>query len=463
MKKKVALIFPRFKYPSGDISLGLACLGSYIREKIKDINLSLLDTTFSPSWEKAEKFLKKEKPDIVGIYTGTIMFNDCVKVAKIAKKYGATVIAGGPHPTIMPDSVFKEKYFDAVCIGEGEETFEEYINTFYGNKEFENVKGIWFRKGKKVIKNQLREPITNLDSLPIPAYDLFDMKKYKENFLQLDTYDTNLKGISVVVSRGCPFNCSFCQPTLRKIFGKVFRMRSPEKVIEELKYLKDNYKINAFFFTDDTFTANKKWVHKFCSLMKKEKLGLLWGCNTRANTIDFEMMKLMKSAGLVKLKAGIESIVERIRNGIYNKGITEKQIKDLLKNAKKLKIQAAGYFMLGAPTETAGEVWKTINFAANSSLIEANFSIATPLPETGLYNYVLGKGWTLPTDFGSYDYYQVKRPQMSKEEVSIENLVLLKKLANIYFYLHPNRIMITLKSMWGFSGLRKLIQKLRRL
>ncbi len=457
MEKNVVLVFPRFKYPSGDFSLGLATVAAYVRAKIPGIKLSILDTTFNPSLDYAKQFLEKAKPDIVGVSMDTLMFNDAVKVARIAKELGANVIAGGPHPTVMPGTAIKEDCFDAICIGEGELTLKEYIETFYGSRLFEKVKGIWFKKKGKVMKNPPRDPIENIDEIPFMAYDLFDMDQYLAKFVQLDSYNPGLKGVSIIISRGCPFNCSYCQPTLRKVFGKKVRLMSPQRVIEELKFLKKRYDIDAFYFTDDTFTAFKKWVKEFCELMKKERLELLWCCNTRADTIDLETLQMMKEVGLIKVKVGIESITDRIRNGIYNKNISKKQIQDLLDISKKLGIQVTGFFMLGAPSETPKEVWDTIRFAARSSLMEANFSIATPLPETGLYNYVVEKGWTVPTSFDCYDYYQVKRPQMSKDEISIEKLVFYKKLANFYFYLHPRRILNTLRSMWGLQGLKKLM------
>ena len=182
MKKNIVLVFPRFKYPSGDISLGLAYLAAYIRENIKDLNLSILDATFNPTLEYAKNFLERKKPEIVGIFSDTLMFNDALKVARIAKSLNCNVIFGGPHPTVLPDSAIKEDSVDAVCIGEGEETFKDYIEAFYKKADLKKVRGIYFKKNGKVIKNPPRMHIENLDILPIPAYDLFDIGKYIKKF-----------------------------------------------------------------------------------------------------------------------------------------------------------------------------------------------------------------------------------------------------------------------------------------
>jgi radical SAM superfamily enzyme YgiQ (UPF0313 family) len=461
--KNVVLVFPRFEYPSGDFSLGLAYIAGYIRENIKDLNLSILDTTFNPSLDYVKKCLEEKKPDILGVYTDTLMFKDAIKVAKIAKNMSINVIFGGPHPTIMPEITIKNEAVDSICIGEGEITFKDYIDCYYSDKNFKRVDGIWFKENNQIIKNKPREPIKDLDIIPFPAMDLFDIENYINKFVQLDSYSPNFRGVSIIISRGCPFMCSYCQPTLQKVFGSKVRIRSPKNVVDELKEIKKKYNINAFYFQDDTLTAFKKWIKEFCYLYKKENLDLLWACNTRADTVDFDTLKMMRGAGCVKIKVGIESITDRIRNGIYKKNITYYQIRILIESCSKLKIQVAGFFMLGAPTETQKEVMDTIRFAARSKLTEANFSITTPLPETGLYNFVKEHGWSLPNDFNMFDYYQVKRPKMSKSEISVEKLKIYKKFANFYFYLHPNRIFTTMRSILSIKGFKKLFLKLRRL
>ncbi len=463
--KKVVLVFPRFKYPSGDFSIGLAYIGAYLREHIPSLKLSVLDTSFNSDWLYIHEFFEIKKPDIVGIFTDTLMFKDALGVAKAAKSFGANIILGGPHPTILPDSCFNNDFVDAVCIGEGELTMADYVAAFYGGKGLSGVNGIWFKKDGQLVKNPPRPAIEDVNTLPFPAYDLFNMEVYTNNFVQLDSYSPNLLGASVIVSRGCPYMCAYCQPTLKKIFGPKMRIRSPQKAVEEIKILSEKYNVQAIYFQDDTLTAFKEWIKEFCELMVKERnsgLDIVWACNTRADTIDFETLAMMKDAGLVKLKVGIESITDRIRNGIYKKNVSREQINRLMADCKKLGIQLTGFFMLGAPTETEKEVKDTIRFAASSSFIEANFSIATPLPETFLYDFVKENNWNLPDDFGKYDYYKTTRPKMALDEINPEKLEKLKKLAYLYFYLHPKRILATAKATFGVKGVKKALLKLKR-
>lgn len=458
--RRATLVFPRFRYPSGDFGLGLASVGASLRQAFPDLGLDLIDTTHHPSMDHVRSRLREFSPQICLIYSDTLMFNDAVAVARICKDLGLHVLVGGPHPTVMPEAALASAAVDAVCIGEGELTAGEYLDQFFGQRAFERVKGIWFKREGQVVKNELRPPVADLDALPFPAVELYDVERYLADFMQLDSYRSGLRGISIVASRGCPFQCAYCQPTLRSLFGSTVRFRSPENVVAELKSLKQRYGIEAFYLHDDTLTLFKDWIERFCRLLRTEGLGLPWACNSRADTGDARILAMMREAGLVKIKVGIESISDRVRNGIYRKNISRGQIDAFLLNCRTLGIQVAGFFMLGAPTETESEVRETIRFAVRSSLVEANFSIATPLPGTGLYDCVQREGWALPRDSGDFDYYQVRRPRMSKEEVSVGKLKFYKKLANTLFYLHPKRLPATGRQLLDPG---KLAMKLKRI
>jgi radical SAM superfamily enzyme YgiQ (UPF0313 family) len=212
-KKKICFIFPRMEYPSGDFSLGIASIAGYLRTKFKDLDITLIDTSFNPSFDNVSHKLKKINPDIVAIYADTLMLNDALKCAKFAKQIGANVIFGGPHVTLFPKEVLKNKSVDVVSIGEGEITFEKYINQFFSKKIYSEINGLGFKKKDKLIINKPASRIKDLDLLGMPAYDLFNVNKYKKMFFQLDSHKMGLKGISIIASRGCPFQCTYCQPT----------------------------------------------------------------------------------------------------------------------------------------------------------------------------------------------------------------------------------------------------------
>jgi len=462
MAIKVALIYPRFAYPSGDFSIGLASIGASLRKHIAGIELSLIDSTFHPGLSHVRGRLAAERPDIAAIYSDTLMFEDAVKVARACKELGALVIVGGPHPTILPELTLAVDAIDAVGIGEGEETAREFVECVSEGKNLDSVRGIWFKRDGKVVKNPPRPTAQDLDALPFPAVDLYETERYIKAFVQLDSYLPNLRGMSLVASRGCPFQCGYCQPTLTRLFGSKLRIRSTKSVVEEILLLRDRYALDAFYFQDDTLTVFRDWIRDFCSRMIQERVGMVWACNTRADTCDDELFSLMRRAGCVKIKVGIESVTDRIRNGIYRKNISMGQVDALTRSASGAGIQVAGFFMLGAPTETIEEMNDTIRYAVASGLVEANFSIATALPLTDLWETARQMGWNLPDHFRSYDYYKATRPSLAHDDVSRRTLDRLRRKAVLQFYLHPKRIGKLLSSLSSRTGVTRLRMKLKR-
>jgi len=348
----------------------------------------------------------------------------------------------------MPEETLKNEQVDAVCTGEGEETILELVNN---NFSFEGVKGIWYKKKGVVVKNLPREPIEDLDKLPFPERDSFDMDKYMEYWFQLDSVAGNLRGVNILASRGCPYKCSYCQPTLETLFGKKLRKRSPKNIVDELEYLKEKYNINAFIFDDDTFIIDKGWVSEICSLMISRKLDLIWGCNARANLVTEELFRKMKEAGLRCVFIGVESGSQRVLDEVYNKGITLEQVESSATILKKLKLNVMGYFMLGAPTETKEEMNQTIRFASKLPIDEATFSITTPLPKTYLYDKTKD---LIKKDVEEFDYY--------KTSVYGKDLSFMKRKALLSFYLSPKRIFSTIKLFITPSLFRKSMTKLKR-
>ena len=456
----VVLVFPRFKYPSGDIPYGLSIIASFLREKL-DVNVTILDVTFNNSLEYVESFLKNKNPDVVGIYANTIAYYDTLKVAEIAKRFCSLLVVGGPHATILPETLIKHKSVDVVAIGEGEFTLKDIVQRFQSGKSLNGINGIWHKEEDKIIKEKRRLPIQDLDVLPFPAWDLLDMKKYLKNWFYLDLISPNLKGVATNVSRGCPFNCSFCQPTLKKIFGEKIRFRSPKNVVEEIKTLKKIYNIDAFIFTDETPTAFRDWVEEFCNLLDKEKLNLFWVCSSRANLIDRDLLKKMKNVGLRKVMIGAESASQRILDDIYNKGIKVEDIKKSAKIAKDLGILVQLSFMIGAPTETREEINRTIKLATSSDADEAVFSITTPLPKTHLYNRAKKLGFKLSEDYNDFDYYSKK--SLLSNNLEWNELKKLQKKAFIYFYLNPKRLPFLLKNLTSLRGINNLGLKIKRI
>jgi anaerobic magnesium-protoporphyrin IX monomethyl ester cyclase len=460
---KVALVFPRFRYPSGDPPLGILYLAAQLRKKA-GIEPVILDTTFKRnplSFLEAE--LKRIRPDIIGISAMMTMARDALEFARMAKAIlpESKVIMGGPHATVLPLRVLAAECVDAICAGEGEESFCEMVQ----KGSFEGVPGFCYSDdsaeepgGREIVCNPERAFIPDLDKLPFPAFDLIDMEKYFQNWFQLDTVAPGLRGTSVLATRGCPFRCSYCQPTLDRIFGKTLRKRSPLHVCEELGWLVERFKLNAFLFADDTFIVDRAWVIGFCEEVLKRDLRLFWGCNVRADLVDEDMLARMKQAGLRKIYIGIEAYSDRIREEIYNKKISRDQIEAAVRGSRKLGLGIQGYFMLGAPGETRHEVLQTLRWARTLALDDATFNLTTPLPGTYLYEQYESEVALEPEDMDYYRRYAFRE----RAGMSSAQLNRMRLRAYLGFYLRPSRLLHLMNLLIGPQGLRRTLLKLKR-
>ena len=457
---KFFLVYPRFDYPTGDPPIGPLVLMSYIRENLPDIEIKFFDATFKPDIHKIKDEILQFSPDVVGIYSNTLMYDRALEIAAYANKLGKFVVVGGPHATVRPDTFLKTNFFDAVVIGEGEKPLLHLLRNYLDLNLINQNTAILLKDKNPHEKTIKLDLIDDLDSLPIPAYDLIDMQKYTRNWFQMDLVSSNLTGTNILASRGCPFQCAFCQPTLDRLFGKKVRIKSPKSIIKELKFLKKNYGINSFIFADDTPSFFKKWMKDFCKLLSKENLGLIWGCNSRIGLLPEDLLISMKECGFRRLMVGIESGSQKILDEVYHKGINLGKAKIYLNMVERLGIKIFAYFMLGAPNETKQQVRRTINLAFSLPIHEATFSITTPLPGTYLESFMREQGYEISEDFSNYDYYS---SVITNQVFSPLELRIYQKIAFLKFYLHPRRWKFLLNSINTFTGLQKSFLKLKRL
>jgi anaerobic magnesium-protoporphyrin IX monomethyl ester cyclase len=356
--------------------LSLACIaGSLLEEshqvKIFDFNL----------YEKGEESfigcLRKFNPDFVGITFVTPLIKTANEVSLIVKKFSdkIIVIGGGPHCSSFPKSALEETSLDIAVIGEGDFIIREIVKGI----KLEKIKGIGYRKGRKIFVNERRELIKNLDELPLPAHQLYDIEKYhvpsaialKNPVAWLET------------SRGCVYGCIYCN---KSCFGRTFRAKSPDRVVNEFIMIKQ-LGFNEIHLTDDGFTTNIDRAKKICDLLIEKKVNILWSTITgiRVDRVDLELLKKMKAAGCYRVYFGIESGSQKILDRI-KKGITLEQVKKAVRWAKEANIEVAGYFMIGLPDETEETMQQTIDFAKSLDLDLAKISITIPLPATELFN-----------------------------------------------------------------------------
>lgn len=392
---KVFLLYPPYK---GHVEeekkglfppLGLAYIAAVLRSqgysvRIIDMNVEI------KSLQELEKICEKEKPDIIGVSSTTITYNTCVNILKHVKTFlpSAIRVVGGPHASIMPHEFLD--YSDFVVYGEGEYTMLELIKTLENNGDPSTIKGLIFKGNKEVIKTDIRPLINDLDNLPLPARYLLPMEAYNDN-----------KG-AILTSRGCPFNCIFCNSHL--IFGKKFRARSPKNVVDEIEYLIKAYNVQVIRILDDMFTLNRKRVLEICDEILNRGLNIGWELTngTRVDKVDKELLEKMHEAGCYRIYYGIESGSEKVLK-LLRKDIKLDQVRRVVKWTKEIGIEVGGFFMIGGPGETMETLKETENFIDELDLDYVHLSIATPYPRTDFWNWVLKNGRFVTDDYSKFE------------------------------------------------------------
>jgi radical SAM superfamily enzyme YgiQ (UPF0313 family) len=411
--------------------IGLAYLASVLRD---EHDVEVLDANgLGCGLDDVRRELKRFYPDVVGITSVTPSIYQAYQVAKIAKEVreDCKVIVGGPHATFLADKTLLEcGFIDIFVRGEGEETIRELAEALEKG-EWEKVKGITFRKGDRIISNKPRPFIKNIDEIPFPSWDLLPMNKYQFY---------GQRYASMLTSRGCPFNCSFCASS--RLFGGFWRGRSPENVVEEIRLLHDKFDIKNIEFVDDTFTLDQKRAERICDEIVREGLDISWGASSRVDTLSRSLVEKMRRAGCWILFLGIESGCQKILDAI-GKRITVEQARKAVKIVKEAGIQVLGSFIIGFLQDTIETINETIRFAKTLNLDYAEFSILTPYPGTPIYEHAKKNNLLLTEDWSKYTGLE---PTVKIEGVSSSKLKSLLQRAYLTFYLTPKNIYNWLKN-----------------
>ncbi len=374
--------------------LGIAYIAAVLEKN--GLSVKILDALAEGCNEDdIREYVKREDPKIVGITVATPMIPYSLDIAKMVKEFNKDikVIFGGAHPSAAPEDTMKScKAIDFCVIGEGEITFLELSRAILERraKKFYDIKGIAFRNGNKIIRTNPRPLIENLDEIPFPARHLLPMEKYSFSPIKYK----RSPGTNMISSRGCPYNCLFCT---KHVFGQKLRIRSVKNVIDEINLLIEKYGIKEIHFYDDTFTVSEKYVEEFCKTILKEKIDISFWINGRVNTVNKDMLNLLKKAGCYRIYYGFESATPKILR-ILNKQESIEQSIIASHLTRKAGIEVYGFFILGNPTETVSEMNDTIEFA-KKYCDYAHFTALTPYPGTALwsnykkYGNMKIKGW----------------------------------------------------------------------
>ena len=398
MAVKVALVYPYF-HPKNDNSifrfppLGLGYIAAALQKH--DMEVELIDCTFLSQSETVQR-VKRAKPQIVGFYSMFSMKKTTLELARTVRNEGlddCLFVVGGPLPSWAPEGFLD--IFDAVAVGEGEQTLTEIADCVSHGSEFFGVKGIVYKDDKRIVNTGSREFIRDLDGLAFPAREMFDNEAYKKYYISRFGYSTT----SMITSRGCPFSCDFCS---RPIFGADMRTRSVNNIVDEVEEIK-TLEYDRVWFADDCFTLTRRHLLNVCGEMVRRRVEVGWECLSRVDTMDAEVAEGMKRAGCIRVFFGIESGNDSVL-GLMNKHITTAQADRAVQIAKTAGLRVGAFFIVGYPGESDKTVLDTVRFASRLPLDYLSFTLPYPIPGTPLYDRVKGDGvsiedWEEPKNY----------------------------------------------------------------
>jgi radical SAM superfamily enzyme YgiQ (UPF0313 family) len=354
------------------LTAGIGYISEYL--KLNNIEHKVYDANLDGNIKHIKRFIQEYKPDIIGIGVMSIRYKKDYNLIRDLKTSfpKIKILIGGPHASTFRELMMNDnKHIDYAIILEGEETLVELCD----GKELSEIKGLMFRADDSSIRyNGDRPFITDLDKIPFPRYEKYDLKKYPD------------LTIPIVSSRGCPYACTFCP--VKTTIGRMFRVRSPESVVDEIEYW-CNKDIKNFSFVDDNFTLYKDRVHKICDEIQKRGIKATFnlGNGIRADKVDYDLLKKMKETGFREIAIGVESANDPILKSI-KKGETLSEIEKAVKMACDLDFEVGLFFIIGSPGETKEDVMNSFKFALKYPVDYAYFYNVIPFPNSELYAYL---------------------------------------------------------------------------
>jgi len=352
-------------------------------------------------------------------------------------------ILGGLHPSALPEQTLREEKPDFVFRGEGFYTILELLDVLKGNKETKeyNIEGLWYIKDNEVISNGWGKLVQNLDELPFIAWDLLPMEKYRaHNWHCFDHIDQRKPYAVIYTSLGCPFNCTYCN--IRSMYDGQpgIRFRSPKRVVEEIDFLVQNYKVKNIKILDEIFVLRENHVMEFCDLIIQRGYNLNIWAYARIDTVNEKLLMKMKQAGINWLAYGIESGSKKVRNGVNKGRFGQDKIKKAIEMTKAAGIYIIGNFIFGLPDDDLKTMQETLNMAKEFNFEYVNFYTAMAYPGSQLYEDALQKGIKLPEKWSGYSQYSEDTLPLPTKHLSATEVLSFRDNAFKEYYKNPKYI-----------------------
>ncbi|NQT22516.1 MAG: radical SAM protein, partial [Candidatus Omnitrophica bacterium] len=288
-----------------------------------------------------------------------------------------------------------------------------------------------YRENNRVIRNEKRPFVENLDEFPYPAWDLVNLKGYRLPI-------TNRPFLLVLTGRGCPYPCTFCAAGV--FYGKKPRLRSPKSIASEIKYIREKYGINDFLFWSENSISDRQHIYDLSKEISRQAPGVKWVCNGRVDMIDEELLREMKKAGCWMIGYGVEAGTQRVLD-LMKKNTKLSDIERAVRLTKNSGIEVTGHVIVGYPGETREDILKTKDFLKKLDLDYIQVYCSVPFPGSSLYEETINKGWVSSSDWSIFEqnFSVINTPQLSANEVMELRKDMVKS-----FYLDPRKILKTL-------------------
>lgn len=368
---------------------GLASVAAILRKEGHEVEIYSQDLHHYPD-SHLTQYLNKNRFDVIGlsIIAGYYQYRKLLTISEAINKSSSRpyYIIGGHGPSPEPEFFLRKTGADAAVIGEGEITIVKLLNAIERSELLKGIKGIAYRQDGKVVINERRPLISDIDTLPFPAYDLFPMEYYR--LLRMPHAQNSDFVMPMLSGRGCKFTCNFCYR-----MDKGFRPRSNESIIEEIKFLKKNYGITYIAFSDELLMSSVERTEGLCRDFIKARLHVKWDCNGRLNYARPDLLKLMKKAGCVFINYGIESMDDTVLKNM-KKGLTTKQIIKGIDATLAAGISPGLNIIFGNIGDNRETLQKGVDFLLkyDDGAQFRTIRPVTPYPGSPLYYYAIEKG-----------------------------------------------------------------------
>ena len=420
-----------------------------VAEKIIDINPLLVDIVVAGANPSA---------------SSTPLMSITGEILNALKQKASSVktVLSGIHPSVLSGETLKEEKTDFVIKGESFYAMVDLLERLKNDKDVENpaILGLWYLKNGKAIDNGWAKTAENIDELPMPAWDLLDMTKYRAHNWHCFGHLKERSPYAVIyTSLGCPYNCSYCN--IHAMYGRPgIRFRSPEKIIEEIDLLVKKYGVKNIKFFDELFAINEDRVNRICDLIIERGYDLNIWAYARINTVNGQMLEKMKKAGINWLCYGIESGSQDVRSGVNKFGFGQESIRKVINMTQKAGIYILGNFIFGLPDDNFETMTETFNLAKELNCEYVNFYMAMAYPGSRLYEEAKTKKWALPESWLGFAQLNKETLPLATKHISGRDVLRFRDKAFDEYYKRPEYVKM-IKEKFGSEELFHIEEMLK--